>query len=55
MGGDANHSEIVQLAKWLRDNTQKKVAMYSGDENLDNDLIKVLDYYKSKTFLFFIL
>lgn len=46
MGGDANHDEIVELSKFLRDNTDKKIAMYSGDKELDEKLIEVLDYYK---------
>ena len=46
MGGDANHKEIADLSEFLHMTTDKKVAMYSGDEEIDNLLVDVLDYYK---------
>ncbi len=46
MGGDADHKDIVRIANWVHENTDKKVAMYSGDEEIDDILIPVLDYYK---------
>lgn len=46
MGGDANHKEIAELSEFLHAITDKKIAMYSGDENLDDSLVDVLDYYK---------
>lgn len=45
MGGDANHKDIVRLSYFIHQ-MGLKMAMYSGDENLDNDLIQVLDFYK---------
>ncbi len=46
MGGDANHKEIADLSEFLHMTTDKKVAMYSGDEDIDSLLVDVLDYYK---------
>lgn len=46
MGGDANHDDIIELCKIIHDKTDKKTAMYSGDDELDPRLIEVLDYYK---------
>lgn len=47
MGGDNNHREIADLACYIHDcYPDLKVAMYSGDDELDEDLLGVLDYYK---------
>lgn len=46
MGGDANHEGIKDIANFIHQNTKLKVAMYSGDDIIDQDLIPTLDYYK---------
>lgn len=46
MGGDANHKEIAELSEFLHATTNKKIAMYSGDKDIDTTLVDVLDYYK---------
>ena len=47
MGGDIDHKEIIRLAKLIKKaHPKKKVAMYSGLPYIDNELVKVLDYYK---------
>lgn len=46
MGGDANHEHIVYLSEIIHSNTKLKVAMYSGDDSVDDRLVAVLDYYK---------
>lgn len=45
MGGDADHKQISELADSIRDKGYK-VAMYSGLETIDEELVKHLDYYK---------
>ena len=46
MGGDSDHSAIIELSDIVHQNTDKKVAMYSGDDVIDPNLMKALDYYK---------
>ena len=47
MGGDANHEEIIHLCYAYHDyDPSVKFAMYSGDDDLDLGLMKVLTYYK---------
>lgn len=46
MGGDNNHKEIVEWTKYIHKNYNLKVAMYSGDDNIDLNLFYNLDYYK---------
>lgn len=46
MGGDANHSEIAELCEAIRSETDLKTAIYSGDEEMDPDLLESVDYYK---------
>lgn len=46
MGGDSDHEEVRRIAEFIHLNSNKKVAMYSGDDFLDESLIPVLDYYK---------
>ena len=46
MGGDSDHDEVRRIAEFIHLNSDKKVAMYSGDDSLDDSLIPVLDYYK---------
>jgi len=45
MGGDTNHKELYDLCDYIH-SLGLKTAMYSGDDNIDLDLIKYLDYYK---------
>ena len=44
MGGDSNHDEIIRLCAELR--FQYKTAVYSGNDEIDEKYIPVLDYYK---------
>lgn len=47
MGGDAEPFEINVLAKAIKDNTNLKVAWYSGRQELSKDIdIKNFDYIK---------
>ena len=46
MGGDASHDEIAKLATFIHNHSDIKVAMYSGDDVIDEKLVHVLDYYK---------
>lgn len=47
MGGDADHKEISFLAIHLKQKYPDiKRAMYSGDEEIDQNLVFILDYYK---------
>lgn len=46
MGGDADHSDIIRIADYIHNNSDLKVAMYSGDDIFDDELSKHLDYYK---------
>lgn len=46
MGGDARHDEIVALAQEIKQKLNLKVAMYSGDDQIDPLLVDTLDYYK---------
>ena len=45
MGGDRNHSEIAELCKLIHFKGLK-TAIYSGDEEMDPELIDYMDYYK---------
>lgn len=45
LGGDRWHNEISKLCKVIHDNNLK-TAMYSGNDILDDILIRNLDYYK---------
>lgn len=46
MGGDSDHQDIKRIAQYIHQHSTKKVAMYSGDDIIDQTLIPVLDYYK---------
>ena len=47
MGGDANHADIAFWALYINGLFPNlKIAMYSGDDELDEELVGVLDYYK---------
>ena len=46
MGGDAQHGYVAYLADIVHENTSMKTAMYSGDSEIDPELVKCLDYYK---------
>lgn len=46
MGGDKDHSEIINLAYYIKDKYKVKIGMYSGDKEVDRSLIPYLDYYK---------
>jgi anaerobic ribonucleoside-triphosphate reductase activating protein len=46
MGGDSHHKSIEQLADIIHKETKLKVAMYSGDDEIDKNLLHCLDYYK---------
>lgn len=45
MGGDSEHSDIVRIAKIVH-NHNKRIALYSGDDEIDDSLVPYLDYYK---------
>jgi len=45
MGGDANHAEVAELCDSIR-RAGFKAAIYSGDEEMDPELIDHVDYYK---------
>lgn len=47
MGGDSNHGEIIHLSNYIHNKYSNiQVAMYSGDDEIDNRLINTLNYYK---------
>lgn len=47
MGGDNNHKDIIKLTKYIHDTYKNiKVAMYSGNTEVDSSLMCSLDYYK---------
>lgn len=46
MGGDANHSEIFEFGKYIKNTTNLKVGFYSGRDYLNMNLLQTLDYYK---------
>lgn len=45
MGGDSDHNDIKRIADLVH-KANLKMAFYSGDEDIDNELIPYLDYYK---------
>ena len=45
LGGDGYIDDIIELSKHIK-SKNIKVAMYSGNDYLNYDLVKVLDYYK---------
>ena len=51
MGGDVNHKEIIKLSKFIKNNYNLKVGMYSGLDYIDLELANVLDYYKYGRFI----
>lgn len=46
MGGDFDHEGIIKVAEQVKKHTDLKVAMYSGSNEINPRLVKVLDYYK---------
>ncbi len=46
MGGDSSHNDIVYLTNYIHNAFDLKVAMYSGDDEIDDRLLNYLDYYK---------
>lgn len=46
MGGDASHSDIIEISKYIHEKYNLKVGMYSGRDYIDLDLVNYLDYYK---------
>ena len=46
MGGDSSHLDIMYLTNFVHEAFDLKVAMYSGNDNLDSLLLGCLDYYK---------
>lgn len=45
MGGDQNHKEICEVCDIVKE-YNIKTCMYSGDENIDKELLKHLNFYK---------
>lgn len=45
MGGDSDHGDVARLADTVR-KAGMKACFYSGDDEIDESLIKHLDYYK---------
>lgn len=45
MGGDSNHSDLISAAQIVH-KLGYKVAVYSGDDEIDYELLKYVDYYK---------
>lgn len=46
MGGDSSHEDIIYLTNYIHNTYDYKVAMYSGDDMIDYNLLNCLDYYK---------
>lgn len=48
MGGDANHDEVFEFAKYVKSHFDIKVGWYSGDDTCEDKekVIKYFDYYK---------
>lgn len=46
MGGDNDHTAVLELTKYIHDTTDLLVGMYSGRDFLDLSLAVELDYYK---------
>ena len=51
MGGDSDHSYLLQLAKCIHKSYNLKVGMYSGRDYIDLELAQELDYYKIGRFI----
>ena len=51
MGGDIDHEYLLQLAKCIHRRYHLKVGMYSGQDYIDLELAKELDYYKVGRFI----
>ena len=45
MGGDSDHKDVIRIANLVHE-AGLKMAFYSGDEDIDVNLIPYLDYYK---------
>ena len=52
MGGDAYPEEIIELAKWVKENTLLKVCWYSGTNLYEklNPKLKYFDYVKTGSY-----
>lgn len=46
MGGDSDHAEVARIADFVHANSDMRVGMYSGRDDIDEDLARHLDYYK---------
>lgn len=46
MGGDADHAGVAEIADYVHDHSTMKVGMYSGFDEIDDELARHLDYYK---------
>ena len=51
MGGDAEHSIIVNISTYIKEKYNLKIGMYSGLDYIDLNLVSVLDYYKIGRFI----
>ena len=43
MGGDSSHNDIIYLTNYIHNAFDLKVAMYSGDDIMDDRLLNYLD------------
>ena len=46
MGGDNDHEQLYQLAKYVKEVFHLKIGVYSGRDYLNITLLEVVDYYK---------
>ena len=46
MGGDNDHNSLIKLIKEIKNQLKVKIAVYSGLNFLDLELLEVVDYYK---------
>lgn len=52
LGGDNNHQELVELAKYVKSKYNIKIGFYSGFDYIDISLIPYIDYYKIGRWIF---
>lgn len=45
MGGDSNPQEVVNLASWVKNNTELKVCWYSGRDTIGAEIQPKLHYF----------
>lgn len=46
MGGDSDFDDRIRIAKWIKENTNMKVGIYSGKDYISLKGIEYIDYYK---------